>query len=257
MKQDLTGPSLDVRSGVDEAQPELDPKPTVPVPATEKSCTPEVWRIFIVAYNRLLRDTLGKLLSKRTDVKVVGQDAPSADVISILLDCSADLLLLNSGGNLNSDLGIVKILRARAPRVRVMMLGMSEDPREFLQCVRAGVAGYVLRDASSQRVLESVQVVCRGGAYCDSSLCKVLFDYFERSANLLPSSTVRESLGLTQREQELIPLLARGASNKEIADQFCLSEQTVKNHLYRMKQKVGAANRHGIVHLCRTHGLNV
>jgi DNA-binding NarL/FixJ family response regulator len=154
-------------------------------------------------------------------------------------------------------LSVVRMARMQTPRVRIMMLGMNDDPQEFLQCIRAGILGYVLRDASAQRVLEAVQAVCRGGAFCDGHLCRLLFNYFEKSASSMPSSIVRDSLGLTQREQELVPLLARGASNKEIADRFCLSEQTVKNHLYRMKQKIGAANRLGIVHLCRSHGLNV
>ena len=190
-------------------------------------------------------------------MQVVGQSAATADIVQELVGASVDILLLNSGGDLNNDLFLARLVRSQAPRVRIMMLGMNDDGREFLQCVRVGIAGYVLRDASSQRVLEAVQAVCSGGAFCDGHLCQLLFNYFEKNTNSLPSSIVRESLGLTQREQELVPLLARGASNKEIANQFCLSEQTVKNRLYRMKQKVGAANRLGIVHLCRSHGLNV
>jgi DNA-binding NarL/FixJ family response regulator len=216
-----------------------------------------MWRIYVVAYNRLLRETLGKLLAKRNDLQVVGQSAATVEAVQELTPSGSNVLLLNSGGDVTNDLSIVRMARIQAPRVRIMMLGMNDEPHEFLQCIRAGIAGYVLRDASSQRVLEAVHVVCRGGAFCDGHLCQLLFNYFEKNANSLPSSIVRDSLGLTQREQELVPLLARGASNKEIADQFCLSEQTVKNHLYRMKQKVGAANRLGIVHLCRSHGLNV
>jgi len=226
--------------------------------ASDGKRVPEgVWRIYIVAYNRLLRETLGKLLAKRNELEVVGQSAATVEAVQELTQTRSDLLLLNSGGDVANDLSIVRMARLQAPRVRIMMLGMNDDSHEFLQCIRAGIAGYVLRDASSQRVLEAVQVVRRGGAFCDGHLCQLLFNYFEKSATALPSPLVRDSLGLTQREQELVPLLARGASNKEIADQFCLSEQTVKNHLYRMKQKVGAANRLAIVHLCRSHGLNV
>jgi len=225
--------------------------------ATRNASSETKWRISIFSYNRLLRDTLAKLLSKRSELQVVGRSAATSDAVRELAESEPHVLLLNSGGDLSNDLLIVRMVRSQAPEVRIMMVGMNDDPREFLQCVRAGVAAYVLRDASSQRVLEAVQVVCHGGAFCDGHLCQLLFNYFEKNANSLPSSLVRESLGLTQREQQLVPLLARGASNKEIADQFCLSEQTVKNHLYRMKQKVGAANRLGIVHLCRTHGLNV
>jgi len=72
--------------------------------------------------------------------------------------------------------------------------------------------------------------------------------------NARSSASVRQQLGLTRREQQLIPLIAEGLTNKEIANRFCLSEQTVKNHLYRMKHKIGADDRLGIVKVCRTQG---
>jgi two-component system, NarL family, nitrate/nitrite response regulator NarL len=68
---------------------------------------------------------------------------------------------------------------------------------------------------------------------------------------------MRQRLGLTRREQQLIPLIAEGFTNKEIANHFCLSEQTVKNHLYRMKHKIGAEDRLGIVQVCRTQGFMI
>jgi DNA-binding NarL/FixJ family response regulator len=258
MKQNFTSPISDLEVIVEESRSSETARDARTTPGGEtKRTTETTWRIYVMAYNRLLRETLGKLLAKRNDLQVVGQSAATVETVQELTQSCADLLLLNSGGDVTNDLSIVRMARMHAPRVRIMMLGMNDEPHEFLKCIRGGIAGYVLRDASSQRVLEAVQVVCRGGAFCDGHLCQLLFNYFEKSANSLPSSLVRDSLGLTQREQELVPLLARGASNKEIADQFCLSEQTVKNHLYRMKQKVGAANRLGIVHLCRSHGLNV
>ena len=258
MKQNFTSPVSDLEVIVEESRSsETARDARSALGGDTKRATETTWRIYVMAYNRLLRETLGKLLAKRNDLQVGGQSAATVETVQQLTQSCADLLLLNSGGDVTNDLSIVRMARMHAPCVRVMMLGMNDEPQAFLKCIRGGIAGYVLRDASSQRVLEAVQVVCRGGAFCDGHLCQLLFNYFEKSANSLPSSLVRDSLGLTQREQELVPLLARGASNKEIADQFCLSEQTVKNHLYRMKQKVGAANRLGIVHLCRSHGLNV
>ena len=258
MKQNITSPIPSLETPfTDSRGPESGGGARSSLGSEPKRPTENSWRLYVIAYNRLLRETLGKLLAKRNDLQVVGQSAATVESVQELTQTRADVLLLNSGGDVTNDLSIVRMARMQAPRVRIMLLGMNDDPQEFLHCIRAGIAGYVLRDASSQRVLEAVQVVCRGGAFCDGHLCQLLFNYFEKSATSLPSSIVRDSLGLTQREQELVPLLARGASNKEIADQFCLSEQTVKNHLYRMKQKVGAANRLGIVHLCRSHGLNV
>ncbi len=81
-----------------------------------------------------------------------------------------------------------------------------------------------------------------------------MFRYFESEATSLPSAALRQRLGLTRREQQLIPLIAKGFTNKEIANHFSLSEQTIKNHLYRMKHKIGADNRLDIVQTCRTQG---
>jgi DNA-binding NarL/FixJ family response regulator len=134
---------------------------------------------------------------------------------------------------------------------------MAQDEREFLQCVRAGISGYLLRDASSGEVLEGVQAVYAGEAVCPGALCAVLFRYFESDAASLPCASGRRRLGLSRRELQLIPLIAQGLTNKEIANHFSLSEQTVKNHLYRMKHKIGAEDRFEMVQLYRTQGFLV
>jgi two-component system response regulator NreC len=131
---------------------------------------------------------------------------------------------------------------------------MANDYGEFLQCVRAGIRGYLLRDASVDELLDAIRAMQAGKAVCPGELCVVLFRYFEGDASELPCAAVQRRLGLSRREQQLIPLIAKGFSNKEIANHFCLSEQTIKNHLYRMKHKVGASDRLGIVHQFRTQG---
>ena len=119
-----------------------------------------------------------------------------------------------------------------------------------------GTAG-MPRDASAEDVLEAMHAVQAGEAVCPGALCALLFRFFEREATSVHSATLHPRLGLTRREQQIVPLIAQGLTNKEIANRFCLSEQTVKNHLYRMKHKVGAGDRFGIVHLCRTQGFLV
>jgi DNA-binding NarL/FixJ family response regulator len=163
-------------------------------------------------------------------------------------------LLLTSCGNLDSDISNIRKVRIAAPGVRIVMFGGTGAEREFLQYVRAGIRGYLLMGASVKDVWETLEAVHAGKASCPNSLCGLLFNYFEREATSLPSGAVRQQLGLTRREQQLIPLIAEGLTNKEIANRFCLSEQTVKNHLYRMKHKVGADNRLGIVQTCHTQG---
>ncbi len=211
-------------------------------------------RVFVAAENRLLREALSRMLVKSGEVEVVGTDTGEPFRTEDLLEEGTDILLLSSHGNRNQDLSAVRNVRTTAPKVQILLIGVTGEEAEFLQCVRAGVRGYLPRDASAEDVVEAVRALQGGEAICPGTLCASLFRYFEREATSFPSASVHQQLGLTRREQQLIPLIAEGLTNKEIANRFCLSEQTVKNHLYRMKHKIGAEDRLGIVQVCRTQG---
>ena len=172
----------------------------------------------------------------------------------MLVEPWPDVLIMSPGGNLSEDISLIRAVRNSAPSVRIVMFGGVGQDSEFLQYVRAGLRAYVPADAGHESILEALLLVCEGSVSCPSSLCGTLFHYLEREATSLPSAGARQRLGLTRREQLLIPLIAKGFTNKEIANHFCLSEQTIKNHLYRMKHKVGAGNRLGIVQTCHTQG---
>jgi DNA-binding NarL/FixJ family response regulator len=213
-------------------------------------CTEPKTRVLVAVENRLLREALSRMLAKDEKTEVIdvgnGSSAPHADV-----------LLLGSRGSLEADLLAIQQFRADHPSTRILLIGMTADSAEFLQCVRAGVSGYLLRDASAEEVLGGVRAVAAGNSVCPESLCAVLFRYFASEASDLPVGSVRHRLGFTRREQQLIPLIAQGLTNKEIANRFSLSEQTVKNHLHRMKHKIGAEDRLDIVHLYRVQGFLV
>jgi len=211
-------------------------------------------RVFVAAENRLLREALSRMLVKNGEIEVVGMDVTEPFRTEDLLREETDILLLTSRGNKNEDLTAVRMVRTAAPKVQILLIGVTGEEAEFLQCVRAGVRGYLPREASAEDVVEGVRALQGGEAICSGMLCGTLFRYMEREATSFPSASVRQQLGLTRREQQLIPLIAEGLTNKEIANRFCLSEQTVKNHLYRMKHKIGAEDRLGIVQVCRTQG---
>jgi DNA-binding NarL/FixJ family response regulator len=214
-------------------------------------------RVYIAAENRLLREALSRMLTRQGDIDVVGFNSTGPFQVAGLIDEKADILLLTSRGSLGDDVFVIRQVRLTAPTVRILLVGMTEDETEFFQYVRAGIRGYLPRDASSEDVLKAMHAVQAGEAVCPGSLCALLFRFFEREATSVHSATIHPRLGLTRREQQIVPLIAQGLTNKQIANQFCLSEQTVKNHLYRMKHKVGAGDRFGIVHLCRTQGFLV
>jgi DNA-binding NarL/FixJ family response regulator len=210
--------------------------------------------VYVAAENRLLRETLARNLAKKGNIEIVGLNSATPFDEDALVASGAVVLLLVSRGNVEEELTWIQKIHRSVPQLRILVVGMTKDDGEFLQCVRAGISGYLLQDASGDEVLEGIRALHAGEAVCPGALCTVLFRYFEREASELPSASARQQLGLTRREQQLIPLIAKGLTNKEIANHFCLSEQTVKNHLYRMKNKIGAGDRLGIVKRCRTQG---
>jgi DNA-binding NarL/FixJ family response regulator len=233
-------------------------------PAAEDAAQPRInvgaekrARVYIAAENRLLREALSRMVMKQGKSDVVGLNYAGPFRMEELIEEKADILLLTSRGSLTEDIFVIRQVRLTAPTVRILLVGMTEDETEFFQYVRAGIKGYLPRDASAEDVLEAMHAVHAGEAVCPGSLCALLFRFFEREATSVHSATIHPRLGLTRREQQIVPLIAQGLTNKEIANQFCLSEQTVKNHLYRMKHKIGAGDRFGIVHLCRSQGFLV
>lgn len=238
-------------------------------------------RVFVAAENRLLREALSRMLTKNGDIEVIPSEAtellPPAGhheaqdrlrkddplahagpgTAAAAAIPNAEILLLSSKGNLELDLAAIRRIRSGSPELLILLIDVTSDETNFLQCIRAGVRGYLPRDASAEDVVDAVKAIHAGKAVCPGLLCAALFRYIEHEATCFPSASVHQRLGLTRREQQLIPLVAEGLTNKEIANRFCLSEQTVKNHLYRMKQKIGADDRLGIVQVCRTQGFMV
>lgn len=214
----------------------------------------ETVQVFILAENRLLREALTRILSKKSDIRVVGAAAFSPDVVKQISEAAPEVLLSDSAVVTLSDLRLVPEVRAAVPGLKVVMIGMEGDRETFLRAVRDGVVGYMLKDASALEVATAVRSVANGEAVCPPSLCLALFERVA-SQNVNPSNfVIRHNLGLTRREQQLVQLISHGLTNKEIAAQLNLSEQTVKNHIHRMLRKLGASDRLGAVELCRAPG---
>ena len=197
------------------------------------------------------------MLTRHGDIEVIGGDAKAPFVPERLLEQRADILLLTARGNPLEDLAVIRRVRTGAPEVHILVVGATGDEAEFFHYVRAGVRGYLPREACAEDVLAAMQALRAGAAVCPGPLCAALFRFIECEANSLPSASVQQKLGLTRREQQIVPLIAKGLTNKEIANQFCLSQWTVRNHLYRMMQRTGAPNRLGLVQLCRAQGFVV
>jgi DNA-binding NarL/FixJ family response regulator len=128
---------------------------------------------------------------------------------------------------------------------------MNEDPDFFLRAVRRGIAGYVLKSASAADLLDAIRTVAQGDAACPPQFCKVLFHTVAAATIDVKDDRATTQFDLTQRQRQLMSLVAMGLSNKEIAANLNLSEFTVKNHIYRVMKQVDAESRHEAATLIR------
>jgi DNA-binding NarL/FixJ family response regulator len=211
--------------------------------------------IFLVAGNRLLREALARLLGRKGDFTVCGVSASGADSSAAVVASGADVLVLDSVSARLSDCAFISNIVSEVPSMKVVLIDMDNDRETFLECVRAGAVGYILKDASAAEVVSGVQAVAQGQAVCPPELCMHLFRAFSRQWTAIPSARFRLEFGLTRRQQQIVPLIAQGLTNKEIASNLNLSEQTVKNHIHRMLRRVGASDRLQVIDLTRYRGV--
>ena len=207
--------------------------------------------IFLLAQNRLLLEALARILRKRSEFVVVQASPCTAEIANLIHDSACEVLLIDSSVPDTFGFQLVHDIVGSSDGLKALMIGMEPEEEPFLKAVGAGVAGYVLKDASAMDVVTAIRAVARDEAVCPPRLCRSLFRYVAGTCTNLPSMRVKTQLGLTRRQQQLVPLLAQGLTNKEIAVQLNLSEQTIKNHVHRMLQKVGADDRLSVVEMVR------
>jgi two-component system, NarL family, response regulator DevR len=200
-------------------------------------------KVFIWCVNRLLRESIARILTKRTDFEIAAAQVDQFTSCDQVRDSGADVLVLDSLDLLPGNDGSPSAAGRHHQPVKSVLIAMTDDRISFLTAIRRGARGYVLQNASAVDVVSAVRTVAEGHAVCPPHYTEVLFDYVATQTADLPNSQKQAQWGLTRREQQLIPLIGRGLSNKEIANHFNISEQTVKNHIHRILRKVGAVDR--------------
>ena len=213
-------------------------------------------RTFLLIENRLLREALVRVFCKRADLLVVGQSGYDEATALRVLDSKCDVLIIDS---LQTPwLGALTALESgdRAS-FRTVVIARESDEKHFLTAVRSGVTGYLLQDASASDVVAAVRAVFRGEAVCPPQLCSSLFRFVAQMAREVPSQNVSSKPDLTLRQQQLVCLVAKGLTNKEIASHLNLSEFTVRNHIHRILKQVDAGSRSEAVETIRAFGYSI
>jgi DNA-binding NarL/FixJ family response regulator len=210
--------------------------------------------VFLLCENRLLREALLRILGKRNDLSMVGACGYSSSAISGVVASQPRVVVLDS---LRLALGPPLLLRhihQSLPNARTVMIGMESREEDFLNAVREGVAGYVLREASAAEVSNALHAVAMGESVCPPCFMANLFQHTAQHLALRQNLQARHPSQLSRREQQLLTLLCAGLTNKEIANQLHLSEHTVKNHVHRILRKTGTTDRVELINLYRSPG---
>jgi len=211
---------------------------------------PAATRLLLIIENRMLREAMTSLFRQRPEFSVSGSIRFSDATYRQTAAAQWDILLADQSSAAAFPANFIGDLLHLTPHRKAILFGMEDDHDVFLQAVRSGVSGYLLGEASAEDTMAAVRRVAAGEAVCPPVLCHHLFQFVARTTregSMILNQRLCVKLGLTARQQQLVALLARGFSNKEIASSLHLSEFTVKNHIHRIMRQLKAQSRYAAV----------
>ncbi len=200
-------------------------------------------RVLVVDDQALFREALGTLLDARPEVEVVGEAGDGHQALEQAAALAPDVVLMDLHMPVLDGIAATRRLRVEQPGVRVLALTTFDDDEDVFAALRAGALGYLLKDVSADRLVEAVQAAARGESVLQPSVAaKVVarFAQLDDAPRARPQPLV---VPLSDRELDVLRLLADGRSNREIATTLFLAEGTVKNHVTNVLAKLGARDR--------------
>ena len=192
----------------------------------------------------LFREGLHTLLSAQSDFQVVGEAANGEEALQLAATLHPHVVLMDLRMPVLDGVSATRALHASRPECRVIVLTTFDDDENVFDGLRAGAVGYLLKDTPSERLFEAIRAAARGESFLQPSIAAKVVAEFARMSNLPPRRAdppLREPL--SDREWEILRLVAQGASNKEIAAALVLAEGTVKNHITNILAKLGVGDR--------------
>ena len=203
-------------------------------------------RVLLVDDQALFREGIATILSVHVDIQVVGEAANGQEAVTMAEQLHPDVVLMDIRMPEMDGVAATRLLRQKTPESRVIVLTTFDDDEYLFEALKSGAAGYLLKDVSSQKLLEAIRATAQGETFLQSSMAARLVAEFTRlsrqPAGLQP---LGEALiePLTEREIEILRLVCSGDSNKEIGEKLYITEGTVKNHLTNILGKLGVRDR--------------
>ncbi|MEV0641819.1 response regulator transcription factor [Streptomyces sp. NPDC050619] len=200
-------------------------------------------RVLIADDQQMVRQGFSVLLNTQPGIEVIGQAVDGLDAVAKVGELAPDVVLMDIRMPELGGIEATRRITAERPDIKVLVLTTFDLDEYVYEALRAGASGFLLKDASAEKLAEAVRVVAAGDALLAPGITRRLIAEFSRLDNR-PRAPVKERVGgLTERETEVLALIAQGLSNAEIAQRLVVAEQTVKTHVGRILVKLGLRDR--------------
>lgn len=198
-------------------------------------------RVVVVDDQELFRRGLTMLLGSEDGIEVVGQASDGIEGAAVSVATVPDVVLLDVRMPKQSGIEACVAIKEQVPMTKIIMLTMSDDEADLYEAVKSGASGYLLKDSSIEEVAQGIRVVADGQSLISPSMAAKLIDEFKTMSK--PERATGPALKLTDRELEVLRLVAKGLSNRDVAGQLAISENTVKNHVRNILEKLQLHSR--------------
>jgi DNA-binding NarL/FixJ family response regulator len=201
-------------------------------------------RVLLVDDQALFREGLETLLSVHDDIQVVGQASNGQEAVEVAAKVQPHVVLMDVRMPVLDGVRATRLLKQSLPKCRVIVLTTFDDDEYVFDALHAGAVGYLLKDVASARLVEAIRATARGESILEPSVAAKVIAEFTRVSRMVPPAQMEQLVEpLSERELEILALIARGYSNKEIASQLFIAEGTVKNHVTHILGKLGVRDR--------------
>jgi two-component system response regulator NreC len=207
--------------------------------------------ILIVDDHGLFRAGLRALLENRSEYCVIGEAADGEEAFRLAGELQPDLVLMDISMPGMSGLEATRRMKEVCPNTRILALTVHEDDSMLREMVRAGASGYIIKRAVESDLINAIQVVSQGYVYVFPAMTRALF----KDLSPMDAASQVEQETLTPREIDVLKLLARGHTNRQIAQELCISPRTVEGHRSSLVSKLGLRSRVDLINFAEKHGI--
>ena len=200
-------------------------------------------RILVIEDNRVLRDGLVALLNKQPDMGVVATIGSGTNVLKTIREVNPHIQLLDLGLWSDKQRSVLEGVKEYFPELKVIGMGLLPSQTDIIESVEAGASGFILKDATAKEFLGTIRTVAQGIKVLPPSLTGSLFSHIIEYALKEGKGKLPPAVRMTEREREIMAVIADGLSNKEIAQQLNIASHTVKSHVHNVMQKLALHSR--------------